>query len=65
MWGNHGQTELERSRVCLINATVVGCETLKNMVLPGIGYFTIIDENVVSGDDIASKLLLFSTINST
>jgi len=24
LWGNHGQTNLEKSRVCLINATAVG-----------------------------------------
>jgi NEDD8-activating enzyme E1 regulatory subunit len=35
LWGNHGQTSLENSRICLINATAVGCETLKSMVLPG------------------------------
>ena len=35
LWGNHGQTSLENSRVCLINASSVGTETLKSMVLPG------------------------------
>lgn len=24
LWGNHGQNNLEKSRVCLINATAVG-----------------------------------------
>ncbi len=24
LWGNHGQNSLEKSRVCLINATAVG-----------------------------------------
>jgi amyloid beta precursor protein binding protein 1 len=24
LWGNHGQSNLERSRICLINATAIG-----------------------------------------
>ena len=35
LWGNHGQSNLESSRICLINATAAGTEALKSMVLPG------------------------------
>ena len=24
LWGNHGQTDLENSRICLVNASTVG-----------------------------------------
>lgn len=57
LWGNHGQNKLENSRICLINASTAGTETLKSMVLPGVGYFSIIDENTVSQDDVAKKYL--------
>ncbi|VEN63468.1 unnamed protein product, partial [Callosobruchus maculatus] len=45
LWGDHGQKLLENSKVCLINATALGTEILKSLVLPGIGSFTIVDEN--------------------
>ena len=35
LWGDHGQSALETSRVCLINATATGTEILKNVILPG------------------------------
>lgn len=44
LWGDHGQTDLEKSHVCLINATATGTEILKSLILPGIGKFTIIDD---------------------
>jgi amyloid beta precursor protein binding protein 1 len=43
----------------LINATAVGTETLKSMVLPGVGYFSIIDENNVTQEDVANKYSYF------
>jgi len=41
--------------VCLINATALGTEILKSLVLPGIGAFTIIDGEVISEEDVGSK----------
>lgn len=35
LWGDHGQQDLEAAKVCLINGSAVGTETLKNLVLPG------------------------------
>ena len=58
LWGNHGQANLETARICLINATAVGTETLKSMVLPGVGYFSIIDENNVTREDIANNFFI-------
>uniref|UniRef100_A0A4W6CJA7 NEDD8-activating enzyme E1 regulatory subunit n=1 Tax=Lates calcarifer TaxID=8187 RepID=A0A4W6CJA7_LATCA len=51
LWGDHGQETLENAHVCLINATATGTEILKNLVLPGIGAFTIVDGHTVSGED--------------
>uniref|UniRef100_A0A673H6L4 NEDD8-activating enzyme E1 regulatory subunit n=1 Tax=Sinocyclocheilus rhinocerous TaxID=307959 RepID=A0A673H6L4_9TELE len=57
LWGDHGQEALENAHVCLINATATGTEILKNLVLPGIGAFTIVDGHKVSGEDVGNKSL--------
>jgi amyloid beta precursor protein binding protein 1 len=59
LWGDHGQSALENSSVCLINATATGTETLKSLVLPGIGSFTIVDGAVISGEDAGNKFVYF------
>ncbi|XP_022646491.1 NEDD8-activating enzyme E1 regulatory subunit-like isoform X2 [Varroa destructor] len=58
LWGDHGQFLLENAHVCLINATAVGTETLKGLVLPGVGNFTIIDGQSVSGEDVGKNFFL-------
>lgn len=56
LWGDHGQKNLENAKVCLINATALGTEILKSLVLPGIGSFTIVDDKKITEEDIGSKL---------
>lgn len=58
LWASSGQTNLESSHVCLINASTSGSEALKNLILPGIGSFTIVDDLLVTGDDISSGFFL-------
>ncbi|XP_064610476.1 NEDD8-activating enzyme E1 regulatory subunit-like isoform X2 [Liolophura sinensis] len=58
LWGDHGQASLESAKVCLINATAVGTEVLKNLILPGIGSFTIVDGGKVTGEDIGNNFFL-------
>ncbi|KAK6332233.1 hypothetical protein TWF696_002954 [Orbilia brochopaga] len=58
LWGAGGQEALERAHILLINATAAGTETLKNLVLPGIGRFTIIDDAVVKDEDLGSNFFL-------
>lgn len=58
LWANSGQTNLENSRVCLVNASTLGSESLKNLVLPGIGSFTIIDDKLVNEDDVSNGFFL-------
>jgi len=60
LWGDHGQTALERANVCLINATATGTEILKSLVLPGMGNFTILDPNPVTGEDAGNNFFLTS-----
>ncbi|XP_060084500.1 NEDD8-activating enzyme E1 regulatory subunit-like isoform X2 [Ylistrum balloti] len=58
LWGDHGQAALESSRVCLVNATATGTEILKNLILPGIGAFTIVDGYKVQGEDVGNNFFL-------
>ncbi|PGH17081.1 hypothetical protein AJ80_04954 [Polytolypa hystricis UAMH7299] len=64
LWAASGQQALESSRILLVNSDgpldsnnpavsgVAGVETLKNLVLPGVGGFTIVDPAVVTESDL-------------
>ncbi|KAK6499913.1 hypothetical protein TWF481_010269 [Arthrobotrys musiformis] len=58
LWGAGGQEALETAHILLINATAAGSETLKNLVLPGIGRFTIVDHAVVTDEDLGTNFFL-------
>ncbi|RDD43316.1 NEDD8-activating enzyme E1 regulatory subunit [Trichoplax sp. H2] len=58
LWGDHGQDKLQRAKVCLINATATGTEILKNLILPGIGSFTVIDGHQVTSEDVGNNFFL-------
>lgn len=58
LWGDHGQRLLQGSHVCLINATATGTETLKNLVLPGIGAFTVVGGGVINESDLGSNFFV-------
>ncbi|OBA23463.1 hypothetical protein METBIDRAFT_34755 [Metschnikowia bicuspidata var. bicuspidata NRRL YB-4993] len=58
LWADNGQKRLEQGHVCLINANPAGAETLKNLVLPGIGAFTIMDDRTVCETDLSGNFFL-------
>jgi amyloid beta precursor protein binding protein 1 len=70
LWAATGQQALEDSRVLLVNSDgplgagstgvsgVVGVEALKNLVLPGIGGFTIVDPATVTESDLGVNFFL-------
>ncbi|VVC89525.1 unnamed protein product [Leptidea sinapis] len=58
LWGDHGQLALENGHICLINANALGTEILKSIVLPGVGAVTIVDDNIVTDEDIGSNFFL-------
>ena len=60
LWAAAGQQALEDAHVLLLNSGVgvVGVETLKNLVLPGIGHFTIVDEREVDEEDLGVNFFL-------
>lgn len=55
LWGDDGQQALELAHVCLINATALGTEIIKSLVLPGIGSFTVVDNGKVREEDITAN----------
>ncbi|KAK6067770.1 Nedd8-activating enzyme E1 regulatory subunit (ThiF family protein) [Seiridium cupressi] len=60
LWAASGQAALESANILLLNSGpgTVGVETLKNLVLPGIGRFTIVDERVVDESDLGVNFFL-------
>ncbi|XP_065210292.1 NEDD8-activating enzyme E1 regulatory subunit isoform X2 [Planococcus citri] len=58
LWGDHGQQALENAHICVVNATSLGTEILKSLVLPGIGSFTIIDGSKVREEDVGANFFL-------
>ncbi len=58
LWASTGQTNLENSHVCLVNASVSGSELLKNLILPGVGKYSIIDNTIVNEDDLSGNFFL-------
>ncbi|KAJ3479099.1 hypothetical protein NLG97_g8408 [Lecanicillium saksenae] len=60
LWAASGQAALESSNILLVNSGsgTVGVETLKNLVLPGIGQFTIADDAVVEDADLGVNFFL-------
>jgi len=60
LWGEEGQSFLEGAKICLLNACSSGTETLKNLILPGIGSFTIVDEKKVEESDLGCNFFVDS-----
>lgn len=60
LWAASGQAALESAHLLLVNSGsgTVGIETLKNLVLPGIGQFTIADDAVVNDADLGVNFFL-------
>ena len=58
LWGAHGQRALSQSHICLLNAGPTGTETLKNLVLPGVGKISIVDSAVVTECDLANNFFV-------
>lgn len=58
LWGAQAQELLGAGHVLLLGATSVGCEILKNMTLPGLGHFTVVDGNKVTRRDLGVNFFL-------
>ena len=58
LWGAHGQMAMEETHVALLNASPAGTEAMKNLVLPGIGSFTVVDAKTVDQNDLANNFFV-------
>ncbi|CAL4928090.1 unnamed protein product [Urochloa decumbens] len=58
IWGDQGQTALEKASICLLNCGPTGTEALKNLVLGGIGSVTVVDGSKVEASDLGNNFLL-------
>ncbi|KAI9300499.1 NEDD8-activating enzyme E1 regulatory subunit [Cunninghamella echinulata] len=58
LWASTGQQALENANICLLNATTTGCEILKNLILPGVGSVTIVDNKKVDKKDVQYNFFL-------
>ncbi|EFZ01485.2 ThiF family protein [Metarhizium robertsii] len=60
LWAASGQAALESANVLLVNSGpgTVGIEALKNLVLPGIGKFTIADDAIIQEADLGVNFFL-------
>lgn len=57
IWGEQGQEALEKASVCLLNCGPTGSETLKNLVLGGIGSIAVIDGSKVELGDLGNNFM--------
>ncbi|GFY97497.1 NAD(P)-binding Rossmann-fold superfamily protein [Actinidia rufa] len=58
IWGEQGQAALEKASICLLNCGPTGSETLKNLVLGGIGSITVIDGSKVEEGDLGNNFMV-------
>ena len=57
IWGEQGQAALKKAPICLLNCGPTGSETLKNLVLGGVGSITVIDGSKVELGDLGNNFL--------
>lgn len=58
IWGEQGQAALEKASICLLNCGPTGSETLKNLVLGGIGSITIVDGTKIEEGDLGNNFMV-------
>jgi amyloid beta precursor protein binding protein 1 len=58
LWGSHGQKLLASAHIIMLGTSSAGTETLKNLVLPGIGCFTIVDDVLVQERDFGNDFFV-------
>ena len=57
LW-NEGQILILESRLIAFSSDALACETLKNLILAGVGYFTIVDDSVITQQDLKENFFL-------
>ncbi|GJD07296.1 NEDD8-activating enzyme E1 regulatory subunit [Galdieria sulphuraria] len=57
-WGEHGQAALKDCSIYLLEASATGTETLKNLILPGVGSFLVVDDKETSWRDLGRNFFV-------
>jgi len=58
LWGGHGQARIEESHICVLGGGPTATESLKNLVLPNIGTFTVVDDGTVCLSDLGNNFFV-------
>eukprot|EP00949_MAST-11_sp_MAST-11-sp1_P004607 g4607.t1 len=58
LWGSNGQRALEEASILVLGSSATATETLKNLVLPGCGKITIVDDAIVGEGDLESNFFV-------
>ncbi|KZT00338.1 uncharacterized protein LAESUDRAFT_709013 [Laetiporus sulphureus 93-53] len=58
LWAASGQSALESARILVLSSSATATAVLKNLVLPGIGHFVILDDATTSPADAGNNFFL-------
>ncbi|EAN91686.1 hypothetical protein C3747_470g4 [Trypanosoma cruzi] len=58
LWSLAGQRSLAEAHVVVLGATATAAEVLKNLILPGIGFYTIVDDAPVDDGALGNNFFL-------
>eukprot|EP00357_Protocruzia_adherens_P002316 CAMPEP_0115024230 /NCGR_PEP_ID=MMETSP0216-20121206/33053_1 /TAXON_ID=223996 /ORGANISM="Protocruzia adherens, Strain Boccale" /LENGTH=523 /DNA_ID=CAMNT_0002398127 /DNA_START=16 /DNA_END=1587 /DNA_ORIENTATION=- len=58
LWGSHGQKKLMDASIVFLGASPINTETAKNLVLPGVGKVTIVDNQDVTSRDLGNNFFV-------
>ena len=61
LWGMQAQERLRNANILLVNIKALGNEIAKNLVLAGIGSLTLVDNNIVTEDDLGAQFFISPT----
>lgn len=58
LWAASGQSALESSRILVLSSSATATSILKNLVLPGIGHFTLLDPAITTTADAGNNFFI-------
>jgi amyloid beta precursor protein binding protein 1 len=58
LWGAEGQRRLSAARILCVGSSAVAQESLKNLVLPGVGSICVADDAVAAEEDALSSFFV-------
>jgi len=58
LWGVQAQEKIRNAHILLVNVKALGNEVAKNLVLAGIASLTVVDNGIVTPDDLGAQFFL-------